>query len=163
MKQPRSSSALIFYWGIRKVFKNLDLHNIFFSSDYEKEFKCIFKEKRICEDPTVYVNITSTHKLDDAPKGCQNWFTMINVPNNQDQDWDTLIDNSRNNILKKLSEQLGEDIASLIEVEQILDPRLIESKTSSYKGALYGNSSNNKFSAFLRHANFRAISKICFL
>jgi len=37
--------------------------------------------------------------------------------------------------------------------EQVLDPRSIESKTSSYQGSLYGNSSNNRFSAFLRHAN----------
>jgi phytoene dehydrogenase-like protein len=27
-------------------------------------------------------------------------------------------------------------------------------RTSSAQGALYGNSSNNKFAAFLRHANF---------
>nr|MBP7478578.1 phytoene desaturase [Chitinophagales bacterium] len=26
--------------------------------------------------------------------------------------------------------------------------------TSSFKGALYGNASNNKMAAFLRHANF---------
>jgi diapolycopene oxygenase len=31
LQQPRSSSALIFYWGITKVFPELDLHNIFFS------------------------------------------------------------------------------------------------------------------------------------
>ena len=30
----RSSSALVFYWGIKKSFPELDLHNIFFSSDY---------------------------------------------------------------------------------------------------------------------------------
>lgn len=45
-------------------------------------------------------------------------------------------------------------IAPLIEVEDILDPRTIESRTSSSFGALYGNSSNNMFAAFLRHANF---------
>lgn len=154
LNQPRSSSALIFYWGIKKEFKELDLHNIFFSSDYKNEFEHIFKKKSIFEDPTVYLNITSTQKADDAPTGCQNWFTMINVPNNEGQDWDVLIAEARKNILKKLSTHFGENIASLIEEEEILDPRLIESRTSSYQGALYGNSSNNKFSAFLRHANF---------
>ncbi|MEZ4685250.1 MAG: hypothetical protein R3B47_04055 [Bacteroidia bacterium] len=29
LRQPRSSSALIFYWGINKPFPQLDLHNIF--------------------------------------------------------------------------------------------------------------------------------------
>jgi phytoene dehydrogenase-like protein len=33
LKQERSSSALIFYWGIKKQFKELDLHNIFFSNN----------------------------------------------------------------------------------------------------------------------------------
>ena len=57
-------------------------------------------------------------------------------------------------ILKKLSAHFGEDIGALIEVEEVLDPRSIESKTSSFRGSLYGNSSNNKYAAFLRHANF---------
>ena len=32
LEQERSSSAFIFNWGIKKVFKELDLHNIFFSN-----------------------------------------------------------------------------------------------------------------------------------
>ncbi len=151
--QPKSSSALIFYWGIKKEFKQLDLHNIFFSEDYKAEFEHIFKKGDIYSDPTVYLNITSTQKPDDAPEGCQNWFTMINVPNNQGQDWDSMIKKARVNIIKKLSSVLDTDVESLIEEEDILDPRLIEQRTSAVAGALYGNSSNNKYAAFLRHPN----------
>jgi phytoene desaturase len=154
LNQPKSSSALIFYWGIAHSFDQLDLHNIFFSKDYAHEFDCIFNKKIISSDPTVYVNITSKMKPDDAPQGHENWFTMINVPNNSGQDWDALIAEARENIIKKLNGLLNTDIAALITCEQILDPRTIESKTSSSLGALYGNSSNNKYSAFLRHANF---------
>lgn len=154
LKQPRSSSALIFYWGIRAKFKELDLHNIFFSDNYEREFDCIFNENTIFNDPTVYINITSKEEPNDAPKGCENWFTMINVPSNKGQDWDLLIEEARSHILKKLSRILKKDISSLIEFENILDPRAIESKTQSYQGALYGAASNNKFAAFLRHPNF---------
>ncbi|OEK05891.1 1-hydroxycarotenoid 3,4-desaturase CrtD [Roseivirga misakiensis] len=154
LSQPKSSSALIFYWGIKKDFKQLDLHNIFFSGNYKKEFEHIFKLGDIYDDPTVYINISSTQNPSDAPEGCQNWFTMINVPNNQGQNWDELIAKARKNIIKKLSEMLHEDIEALIEVEDILDPRTIESRTSSVGGALYGNSSNNKYAAFLRHPNF---------
>ncbi len=153
LNQPKSSSALIFYWGIQKVFDQLELHNIFFSDNYEAEFSHIFDKKTIYHDPTVYVNITSVEKPDDAPEGCMNWFTMINVPNNSGQDWDRLISEAKKNILSKLSRILGEDIEKLIVVEEILEPRTIELKTSSAQGALYGNSSNNRFAAFLRHAN----------
>jgi phytoene dehydrogenase-like protein len=83
-----------------------------------------------------------------------NWFTMINVPNNQGQDWDQLIEEARKNIIAKINRILKTDVERLIQVEQILEPRTIESRTSSAQGALYGNSSNNKFAAFLRHANF---------
>jgi len=41
LKQERSSSAIAFYWGIKKEFGQLHLHNIFFSSDYKKEFDII--------------------------------------------------------------------------------------------------------------------------
>ncbi|WP_339925376.1 1-hydroxycarotenoid 3,4-desaturase CrtD [uncultured Cyclobacterium sp.] len=163
LKQPKSSSALIFYWGIKKNFPELELHNILFSNNYEKEFKAIFEKKDLYEDPTVYINITSIHKKDDAPEGSMNWFTMINVPNNQGQDWDKLKTKAKEFIVKKINATLNTDIEPLIEVEQILDPIGIETKTSSANGALYGNSSNNKYAAFLRHPNYSsAIDKLYF-
>jgi len=51
---------------------------------------------------------------------------------------------------------LGKDIEPLITTEDVLDPVLIEQRTSSYQGSLYGSSSNNMFAAFLRHANYSA-------
>lgn len=162
LDQPKSSSALIFYWGIKNEFPKLDLHNILFSEDYNKEFEHIFNKKSIYEDPTVYINITSVYKKDDAPKGCMNWFTMINVPNNQGQNWYALIQEARKNIISKINRVLKTDLEPLIEVEEILEPRTIESKTSSANGALYGNSSNNRYAAFLRHANYSSEIKNLF-
>lgn len=153
LNQERSSSALIFYWGIKKQFPELDLHNIFFSADYKAEFEHIWQKQTIHHDPTVYVNISSKFKPDDAPVECENWFVMINVPANKGQDWGQLIKEARINILAKLSRILKTDIADLIVSESILDPRSIESRTSSYQGSIYGASSNSRFAAFLRHAN----------
>jgi phytoene desaturase len=154
LNQPKSSSGVIFYWGIKKQFPELDLHNILFSDNYLEEFKTMFEKKTIFYDPTVYINITSKHKPDDAPEGCENWFVLINAPANEGQNWDEIIAQTKENVLKKISRILGQNIEELIECEEILDPRTIESKTSSAQGALYGNSSNNRFAAFLRHANF---------
>jgi len=159
MSQPRSSSALIFYWGMNKEFAQLDVHNIFFSEDYKAEFESIFKDKKVGEDPTIYVNITSKKIKSDAPLGCENWFVMINVPGNTGQNWDEITETSRVKIINKLSAILKEDISKLILNESILDPRSIESKTSSYQGSLYGSSSNNRNAAFQRHANFKSTVK----
>ena len=154
LNQERSSSALIFYWGIKAEFPELDLHNIFFSEDYKKEFAAIWEQQSIDVDPTIYVNISAKYQSGDAPKGAENWFVMINVPANTGQNWDELIAEARKNIIDKLSRMLNRDIAQLIVTEELLDPRSIEQKTASYQGSLYGTSSNNQFAAFLRHANF---------
>ncbi|MBK0377911.1 1-hydroxycarotenoid 3,4-desaturase CrtD [Mucilaginibacter segetis] len=158
LNQERSSSALIFYWGIKKPFPELDLHNIFFSDNYLLEFDHIWKKQTIYHDPTVYVNISSKLNTTDAPEGCENWFVMINVPADSGQDWDSQIAAARQNVISKLSKVLGVNVGSLITTEAVLDPRSIEFKTSSYKGSIYGTSSNSQFAAFLRHAN--ASSKI---
>ena len=154
LDQPKSGSGLIFYWGIKKEFKTLGLHNIFFSDDYKTEFEYQFNKKEIYDDPTIYLNITSKHQPTDAPEGCENWFILLNAPANDRQDWQAITEKARKNVIAKLSRILRCDISPLIVSEEILDPVMIEHRTSSDQGALYGNSSNNKFAAFLRHPNF---------
>jgi len=163
VSQERSTSALIFYWGISKTFSQLDLHNIFFSKDYKTEFDCLRSRQSIHFDPTVYINITSKKNSSDAPKGCENWFVMINVPPNNGQNWDLLIPQARAAILKKLNRILEVNLEENILNEEILDPIKIESKTASYQGSLYGTASNNKMAAFFRHSNFsNKVSKLYF-
>lgn len=154
LKQERSSSAFVFYWGVKKSFKELDLHNIFFSKDYKEEFEFLFDRKEVYHDPTIYINITSKDEQGDAPEGCENWFVMVNVPADEGQDWQGIRSKVRKIIINQLNEYLDVDLNQLIEVEEVLDPVTIESKTNSYKGALYGTSSNTQFAAFLRHPNF---------
>ena len=76
LKQERSSSAVIFYWGIKKHFPELELHNVFFSKEYKKEFEQIFKIQQLSSDPTVYINITAKMEPAQAPAGMENWFVM---------------------------------------------------------------------------------------
>jgi phytoene desaturase len=154
LSQERSSSALIFYWGVNRKFPDLDLHNIFFSGDYPGEFKKIFEEKTLSGDPTVYINITAKESPEDAPAGGENWFVMINAPGDYGQDWEALTGHARKAILAKLGRILKQPVEDCIEVEEILTPAGIASRTSSYRGALYGAASNDRFAAFLRHPNF---------
>ncbi|MFT3978932.1 MAG: phytoene desaturase family protein [Ferruginibacter sp.] len=151
-RQERSSSALVFYWGINKRFEQLDLHNIFFSSNYREEFEHIFHKKGIYADPTIYVNITAGYDTGHAPAGRENWFVMINVPS-VSGDWPAWQQELRQSVIAKLNRLLQVDMESLIESETILNPALIQDQTASFMGALYGNSSNTKMAAFKRPAN----------
>lgn len=153
LSQERSSSALIFYWGMRKRFPKMELHNVFFAADYQEEFAAIFERGEIADDPTVYVAITAKDVPTDAPSGCENWFVMVNAPANTGQDWSATVARVRRTVIAKLEQRLGESIADAIEIEELLDPPSIEQRTSSFQGALYGASSNSKWSAFMRHPN----------
>ena len=159
LKQERSSSALIFYWGINKTFPQLGLHNIFFTNNYKAEFDHIFNKKELFTDPTVYINITSKEEAEHAPAGAENWFVMVNVPANTGQNWEALKVQARKQILEKLGRLLGTDVESLIASETVLDPITIEEKTGSYMGSLYGTSSNSKMAAFFRAPNFTGYIK----
>jgi phytoene desaturase len=164
LRQERSSSAIIFYWGMNTSFQQLELHNIFFSADYKKEFEAIFEKMELYDDPTIYINITSKMEHSQAPEGCENWFVMVNAPHDKGQNWDEIRKNCRANVISKLNRILKTDISKHIQTEDFLDPATIDAKTSSYTGSLYGTSSNSKFAAFLRHPNqSRSVDNLYFV
>lgn len=149
----RSSSAVLFYWGIDRRFPELGLHNIFFARDYRAEFDHIFRHKTLSGDPTIYVNITSKFETNDAPPGQENWFVMVNSPAAYGQDWAEALPRLRAQVLDRLNAVLSTDISGHIVCEETLHPNQIEQWTRSHRGALYGTSSNSLWSAFLRHPN----------
>ena len=154
LNREKSSSAIIFYWGIKNKFDKLDLHNVFFSDNYKAEFDSIFNKKTLSDDFTIYVNITSKDVPSDAPSGSENWFVMINTPADHGQNWKKIVNRIREKTIEKLNRILNVDLRTMIEVEKVLTPPIIEKRTSSHKGALYGSSSNHMMAAFLRHPNF---------
>ncbi|WP_343605470.1 1-hydroxycarotenoid 3,4-desaturase CrtD [Fluviicola sp.] len=162
MNQEPSSSALIFYWGIKQVFPQLDVHNILFSENYPEEFKAIFETQSVYADPTIYIHVSSKVVPQDAPEGHENWFIMVNVPSDQGQDWEALRLQVREQCIRKINRILQTDIESLIETEDFLDPVRIAERTNSFAGALYGASSNDRMAAFFRHPNFSKINGLYF-
>lgn len=149
----RSTSALVFNWGMGSSYPELDVHNILFTSNYPGEFEALsIPGNGIIEDPSIYIFISSKRVKEDAPAGGENWFTMVNAPGigalNPEQ-----IQEARERIGGKISRMLGRDIFSDIRAEWIMQPADIARRTGSPDGALYGPSSNTLLSAFNRHAN----------
>lgn len=152
LRQERSTSGVIFYWGVRTQRPELHLHNILFSRDYKTEFESIQAEGHPGDDPTVYIHISSKLKPDDAPEGCENWFVMVNVGADP-EGVEARLPQIRSAVLRKITRTLGVDVEPLIESERHFTPATIETRTGSHLGALYGASSNSPLSAFLRHRN----------
>jgi len=127
---------------------------MFFTSNEEEEYESLFNGKTISDDPSIYLCITSKHVTTDAPDGCENWFVMIHAPHIENQDWEVLVKTTREKAIIKLNRMLKTNVEQFIRNEEILTPINIKDNYRSAFGSIYGNSSNNKFSAFLRHPNF---------
>lgn len=148
-----SLSGVVFYWAVNKKFDELETHNIIFSDDYKTEFDQLTKQRRLPDDPTIYIYISSKLNSDDAPAGKENWFVMINSPFDEGQDWENEIRNVRKRVLEKINRTLETKIEDFILFEKILTPKDLEIKTAAFRGSIYGISSDKKTSAFLRQQN----------
>jgi phytoene desaturase len=149
----RSCSGFIMLLGVRGTHAELAHHNIFFSTDYRREFEEIFKQGVPPSQPTIYVAITSKTTPKDAPPGCENWFVLVNAPAlGSGWNWERQAPGYKKRVLEHLAAR-GFDVREQIEVEKILTPIDLERLTGARRGALYGASSNNRWAAFRRPHN----------
>jgi len=152
-KAELSCSGFILLLGVRGTHPELAHHNIFFSSDYPREFQEIFEKGVPPRQPTIYVAITSKTTPEDAPPGGENWFVLVNVPAlGRAWDWGTRAGTYRQQVLEHLARR-GFDIRQHIEVEKMVTPADLERLTGAQRGALYGISSNQRWAAFRRPHN----------
>jgi phytoene desaturase len=151
-----SCSGFVLFLGINKQYPQLAHHNILFSRDYKREFEDIFQRKIPPQDMTVYICWTGSTDPDHAPSGHSNLFVLVNAPYLSEAfDWSKPENVSwyRDLIIKTMEEFGLEGLAEAIQTEEIMTPLDLESRYNAVKGAIYGLSSNNRFSAFLRPPN----------
>jgi phytoene dehydrogenase-like protein len=144
---------MVFLWNINKSVPKLAQHNIFFSSDYQREFEQMFRDKIPAEDPTIYIAITCRQDKAHAPAGSENWFVLVNMPYITDQqNWPDHVNWVRKQIVNRL-ENSGIHVADHIEEETVFTPESFFNTYGANRGSIYGLSSNSRFSAFLRPPN----------
>lgn len=149
-----SSSGFILFLGVRKSWEKLRHHNVFFSTDYEHEFRQIFEQQKLPDDPTIYLSNTSYTDPEHAPADSSNLFILVNAPSLPgSQDWQEAR-RAYPEIIKKKLEQSGlADLTASVEAQEILTPEDFYIKYRSNRGSIYGTSSNSRLAAFLRPRN----------
>lgn len=152
VRRTPSASGLVFLWGLEGETAELGHHNMFFSSDYRREFREMVGQRQPASQPSFYVAITSKTDPRHAPAGCENWFVLVNVPPGGSVDWEAILPAYRQTILDRFR-QHGIDVESRLRCEQLLQPADFETMTGAFRGALFGTSANDTFSAFLRPRN----------
>lgn len=149
----RSTSAIVYLWGVNSKTDRFGLHNILFSDNYREEFTDIFTHHIAPRNPTIYVNISSKKIPTDAPAGMENWFVMVNVPARVDQDWHEIAQAMRTDILRRISRLCQTDIASRIVYEKLFTPIEFAHTVCDEYGSLYGMNAHGPLAALRRPGN----------
>jgi len=157
-----SCSGFVVFLGVNKQWEHLKHHNIYFSEDYEKEFRQIFREKTLPDDPTIYIANTSYTDSDHAPENSSNLFILVNSPYvTENQDWDQLSETYSSFLIEELERRGLDGLKESITVKDVITPKGFLNRYGSNRGSIYGTSSNSKFAAFLRPRNkFRGLNNL---
>lgn len=149
-----SCSGFVLLLGIDTTYPQLSHHNIFFTADYEQEFQHIFEDKKMPEDPTIYIANTSYTDSEDAPNGCSNLFVLVNAPHlTPEYNWEEQKQDHKSFVINELERRGLDKLGSHIKYSKIITPQDFQQKYRSNRGSIYGTSSNSKLAAFLRPRN----------
>lgn len=147
-KAGKSTSGVVVLVGARGTTPNIAHHNVWFSSDYEREFTQI-AQGQVPSDPTIYACVSAVTDPTQAPAGHENWFLLVNAPagaslNGTADDGRVIID--------RLA-QVGPDLRSRALFVETIGPADLEKRYRAPGGAIYGTSSNGRKAAFRRPNN----------
>lgn len=154
-REPEPSLAgFVLLLGVNHRYEDLHHHTIYFSSDYRREFDALIAEQKPYDNPTIYVSVSAVSDPGLAPGGASNMFVLVNAPPlGKEFDWATQTQSYRDLIIRQLTERGLTDLERHIEIEHMTTPQDFQDRYNAYRGAIYGTSSNSRFSAFLRPPN----------
>jgi phytoene desaturase len=153
-QRERSVSCYALLLGVEGGVGDLAHHNVYFPGKYADEFDAIYSHMRVCDEPTVYVNVPSvTETQGVSPAGCHSLFALINAPATGDRheqwcDDSAVVQRIDRTIVQRINE-LVPGIAERIIVRSRVTPMDIEA-LGSVGGAIYGEAPHGPSAPFRR-------------
>jgi phytoene desaturase len=138
-------SAVMFYWGIDKVYPQFKTHNLFMAGDYRASFDRIFQDYALPDDPNFYLHAPTRTDPSAAPQGQDTLMILVPISRlNEDvtQDWDALKAQARSAVLRRLAEIGVHDLEEHIKFESCFTPHTWKSKYNIVDGAAFGSISH---------------------
>lgn len=156
-----TSSALMFYWGVRggSILELLH-HNVFLADhDYKRSFDRIFRDLTLPDDPSFYVCAPTRTDPSFAPQGCDNLMALVPVgylDERNPQDWTALAAQARETVLRKLAAIGVTDLRERIVFEKCIGPLNYRDELNLAKGSAFGLSHDFMQVGYLRPHNRHA-------
>jgi phytoene desaturase len=152
-----SCSAVVFHWGVDKVYPQLGQHNVFVSGQHKKSCEVIFRDNSFAAEPSIYVHSPVRSDETAAPEN-QDSITAIvhtgNVDDKQNNDWEAIKEKARTAVLKRLEEEGLLDFEKHIKFEICFTPATWKSAFNLTRGGTFGSLAHNLLQmGFLRPSN----------
>ena len=141
-KKKYSCSAIVFHWGVDKVYPQLDHHSVFLNDPYQAGLNAIFKEKSLSENPSFYVHAPVRSDKTAAPENEDSLSVIVPVAHldeKADQDWKELKEKARNAVIRRLKEAGLTDIEEHIKFEICYLPKTWENSCNVTNGSVFGS------------------------
>lgn len=138
-------SGYVLHLGVNRKYENLAHHNFFFSANPKKNYDELFQQKKLSDDPTIYLVSPSRTDSSQAPAGCENLKILPHVPHLQDKPFTkNEYAQFREKLLDKLERMGLTDLRKHIITEDEWTPEDIQKNYYSNKGSIYGIVSDKK-------------------
>lgn len=148
-KKTFAPSSLLFYVGFNKKINNIEHHNLFFDTDFERHAEEIYDTPKWPKDPLFYVNFPSVTDKSMAPEGCETGFFLVPIATDL-KDTPELREEYFNIILKRFQERTNQSIENNIIFKESFCVNDFKNEYNSYKGNAYGLANTLTQTAFLR-------------
>ena len=148
-KKTYAPSSLLFYVGFNKKVKNVNHHNLFFDTNFEKHAQEIYDKPQWPTDPLFYANFPSVSDSSMAPADCETGFFLIPIAPDL-EDTDALRNQYFDIILKRFEKRTQQSIKNNIIFRESFCVKDFIEEYNSYKGNAYGMANTLSQTAFLR-------------
>lgn len=141
-KKKYSCSAIVFHWGLDKVYSQLDHHSIFLNEPYKEGLDKIFKEKTLSDNPSFYIHAPVRTDKTAAPENQDTLSVIVPVANldpKADQDWKALKQRARQGVINRLKQAGMEDIEEHIKFEICYLPKTWKKRCNVTRGSVFGS------------------------
>ena len=147
-----ASSGLVLHLGVKNSYPQLAHHNFFFSDQMKEQMNAIFHERKLPEDPVIYlVNANKTDPAQAQP-GHENLKVLPHIPHIQEQPFTAQeYDDFAERVLIKLEKMGLTNLRDSIVTRDMWTPHDIERTYASDRGAIYGTVSNKKMNKGFKH------------
>ena len=148
-KKTFAPSSLLFYIAFDGKLKNVDHHNLFFDTDFERHAEEIYDNPQWPTSPLFYANFPSITDKSMAPEGCETGFFLVPIAPGL-EDTKELREQYFDLIMDRFEEKTGQKVLDKIRFKETFCVNDFVERYNSYKGNAYGMANTLSQTAFLR-------------